>query len=70
MEKISVNPISGDVVFETPSLNGNVSKAKKNIELLGYTIKAENTENQRSPVKSFSLRTCRNFGSAFPLPRC
>lgn len=44
MHKISVNPISGEVFFETASANGNVEKAKKNIELLGYTVKADNDD--------------------------
>jgi Cu+-exporting ATPase len=66
MEKISVNPISGDVVFETPSLNGNVSKAKKNIELLGYTIKAENTENSAKPRKKFLTTHMQKFWFCLP----
>ena len=41
MKEISVNPINGEVFFETSAANGNVEKAKKNIELLGYTVQSD-----------------------------
>ena len=41
MQHISVNPINGDVAFETDEANGHLEKAKKNIELLGYKVAAE-----------------------------
>ena len=41
MKEISVNPINGEVFFETIAANGNVEKAKKNIELLGYTVQSD-----------------------------
>lgn len=49
MEHIAVNPISGDVIFETAAVNGDIEKAKKNIELLGYKV---NASGALMPAKS------------------
>lgn len=56
MQEISVNPISGEVIFETAVANGNLESAKKNIELLGYTVKADDEQATTQPGKKF-LRT-------------
>ncbi len=40
MENIKVNHVSGDVSFETVTLNGTVDTAAKNVESLGYTVAA------------------------------
>jgi P-type Cu+ transporter len=52
MQHISVNPINGDVVFETPDTNGTVDKAKKNIELLGYVVASDRIVTDK-PKKKF-----------------
>ncbi len=56
MQQISVNPINGDVAFETTHANGNLEKAKKNIELLGYKVASEASGDIDKPQKKF-LRT-------------
>ncbi len=56
MQQISVNPINGDVAFETTHANGNLEKAKKNIELLGYKVASEASVDVDKPQKKF-LRT-------------
>jgi Cu+-exporting ATPase len=66
MEHIAVNPISGDVVFETASANGNVEKAKKNIELLGYKVKADNSEALTKPKKRFLRTHLQKFWFCLP----
>ena len=66
MEQISVNPISGDVVFATALANGNVEKAKKNIELLGYKVKADNTEATQKPAKRFLGTLMQKFWFCLP----
>ncbi len=49
MKFVAVNPINGEVFFETGTLNDNLAKAKKNIELLGYSVI---TEGKPKTVKS------------------
>lgn len=66
MHEISVNPISGEVIFETPSANGNLEKAKKNIELLGYTVKADNEETTAKPTKRFLKTHMQKFWFCLP----
>jgi len=66
MEHILVNPISGDVVFETVSANGNVEKAKKNIELLGYTVKSENLDIATKHKKKFLKTHLQKFWFCLP----
>lgn len=66
MQRIAVNPISGDVVFETVSANGNVEKAKKNIELLGYKVKADNGEVTAKPGKKFLGTHLEKFWFCLP----
>ncbi|MDB5249110.1 MAG: cadA [Segetibacter sp.] len=66
MQHIAVNPINGDVVFETASANGNVEKAKKNIELLGYTVKADGTETTSKPAKKFLKTHLQKFWFCLP----
>ncbi|MDB5193164.1 MAG: lead, cadmium, zinc and mercury transporting ATPase [Segetibacter sp.] len=55
MHDIKVNPINGEVAFETTQANGNVEKAKKGIELLGYQIVSD--ENVGHEVKKSFLST-------------
>ncbi len=43
MQEVTVNPISGDVLFQTMQTNGELDKAKKNIELLGYHVQTDET---------------------------
>lgn len=66
MQHITVNAISGDVVFETASANGNVEKAKKNIELLGYKVKLDNTEAAAKPAKRFLGTLVQKFWFCLP----
>ena len=66
MQHIAVNPISGYVIFETVSLNGNVEKAKKNIELLGYKVKADNFDMTQKPVKRFLGTLMQKFWFCLP----
>ena len=66
MRGISVNPISGEVIFETASTNGNLEKAKKNIELLGYSVKADNEEVTANPPKKFLNTHMQKFWFCLP----
>ena len=66
MRGISVNPISGEVIFETTSTNGNLEKAKKNIELLGYSVKADNEEVTANPPKKFLNTHMQKFWFCLP----
>ena len=54
MKEISVNPINGEVFFETIAANGNVEKAKKNIELLGYTVQSDTISISQKKKKFLS----------------
>ncbi|WP_018615122.1 heavy metal translocating P-type ATPase [Segetibacter koreensis] len=66
MQDIAVNPITGDVVFEAASVEGNVEKAKKNIELLGYTVKADTTSTTSQPTKKFLHTHIQKFWFCLP----
>lgn len=66
MRDVSVNPISGEVIFETTSTNGNLEKAKKNIELLGYSVKADNDEGTAQPAKKFLKTHMQRFWFCLP----
>ncbi|MGI8635417.1 MAG: cation transporter, partial [Segetibacter sp.] len=66
MRDVSVNPISGEVIFETTSTNGNLEKAKKNIELLGYSVKADNDEGTAQPAKKFLRTHMQRFWFCMP----
>ena len=66
MRGISVNPISGEVIFETTSTNGNLEKAKKNIELLGYSVKADNEEVTANSSKKFLNTHMQKFWFCLP----
>lgn len=66
MQEILVNPISGEVVFETASASGNLEKAKKNIELLGYTVKADDSETTIVPSKKFLKTHLQKFWFCLP----
>ncbi len=45
--------LSGEVIFESAVANGNLESAKKNIELLGYTVKAAGEQSTTNPAKRF-----------------
>jgi len=66
MQHIAVNPLNGDVFFETALANGNVEKAKKNIELLGYTVKAENTDATPKTARKFLHTHLQKFWFCLP----
>ena len=66
MQQIAVNPISGDVQFETLSANGDVEKARKNIELLGYTVKADTEEETTKSRKKFLGTHMQKFWFCLP----
>ena len=66
MQEISVNPISGEVVFELVESNGNVEKAQKNIEQLGYTIIGENGIATVEKKKKFLGTTMQKFWFCLP----
>ena len=66
MQHIGVNPISGDVVFETIAANGNVEKAKKNIELLGYKVNTDGAQTSAKPGKRFLRSTLEKFWFCLP----
>jgi len=66
MKQISVNPINGDVVFETADTNGNLEKAKKNIELLGYKVASENAAGTATPRKKFLGTHMQKFFFCLP----
>ena len=53
MKEISVNPISGDVLFETIDAIANKEKAIENIELLGYRVQTD--ENKPIVSKKLNL---------------
>jgi Cu+-exporting ATPase len=42
MQNVAVNPMTGDVTFETSEGNGNLAKAKERVESLGYKVKEKN----------------------------
>jgi Cu+-exporting ATPase len=66
MQQITVNPISGDVQFETLSAESDVEKAKKNIELLGYTVKSDNEETTAKSRKKFLGTHMQKFWFCLP----
>jgi Cu+-exporting ATPase len=66
MQQISVNPINGDVAFETTHANGNLEKAKKNIELLGYKVASENVGDAAEPQKKFLGTHMQKFFFCLP----
>ena len=66
MEHVAVNPINGEVEFEIAEANGNVEKAKKNIELLGYKIVADDIALENEPPKKFLHSTRQKFLFCLP----
>jgi P-type Cu+ transporter len=66
MQHISVNPINGDVVFETQDVNGTVDKAKKNIELLGYVVASDSIVSDNKPKKKFLKTPLQKFWFCLP----
>jgi Cu+-exporting ATPase len=53
LQKVSVNAITGDVVFETEEANGTLEKAKKNIEGLGYKVVSEEKDEETATKRKF-----------------
>ena len=66
MQEISVNPITGEVIFEATSANGAVDKAKKNIELLGYTVNGDTLEASTSQKKKLLKTHMQKFWFCLP----
>lgn len=66
MQQISVNPINGDVAFETTHANSNLEKAKKNIELLGYKVALENVADAAELRKKFLGTHMQKFFFCLP----
>ena len=66
MQEILVNPISGEVVFETSETGSNLDKAKKNIELLGYTVNPDHTTSASGPHKKFLGTHLQKFWFCLP----
>src|SRR3954471_15653150 len=66
MQQIGVNPITGEVIFETASADGVIDKAKKNIELLGYTVNTDRLDTSASPKKKFLRTHMQKFWFCLP----
>jgi len=66
MLQIAVNPISGDVNFETPTTVDAIEKAKKNIELLGYTVRTETGDTVVKLGKKFLKTYMQKFWFCLP----
>lgn len=66
MQQISVNPISGDVLFEMPAENNNAEKAKSTIESLGYTVKSSSDDVNAKSKKRFLQTTMQKFWFCLP----
>ena len=66
MQEISVNPISGEVIFETAAINGALDKAKKNIELLGFSVTDDNNETSIKPAGKFLKTYMQKFWFCLP----
>ena len=59
LQHVKVNPITGEVVFETNG-NNNQQKIQKGIESLGYSVKGDSLASSQPPKKLF-----RNHGQRF-----
>lgn len=66
MKQISVNPLNGEVLFETLSGEKKLTTAKKNIELLGYTVLEEGVARQEQPKKKFLSTNLQRFWFCLP----
>ncbi len=66
MQEVAVNPINGEVAFEATAVKEDVEKAKKNIELLGYTVVAEGSPNEEPKKKHFLHSTKQKFLFCLP----
>ncbi len=53
MQKVSVNAVSGEVVFETENTNGDTTNARKRVEGLGYTIVEDGVAEKPKKKKWF-----------------
>ncbi len=65
MKNVQVNPINGDVLFETIETEKNLTIAQKNIEDLGYHVVNEQT-NASNPKKPFLKSYLQKFWFCFP----
>ncbi len=65
MQKVAVNAITGDVVFETPDVNGSLGKAKTNIEGLGYQV-VDETAEPSAPKRKFLSAPLQKFTFCLP----
>jgi Cu+-exporting ATPase len=53
MQQVQVNPINGEVAFEITEKEHGLDKAKKNIELLGYKVVADENTTTAVSTKPF-----------------
>jgi len=65
MKNVQVNPINGNVLFETIETEKNLTIAQKNIEDLGYHVVNEQT-NASNPKKPFLKSYLQKFWFCFP----
>jgi Cu+-exporting ATPase len=66
LQKVSVNAITGDVVFETEEANGTLEKAKKNIEGLGYKVVSEEKDEETATKRKFLGSHLQKFFFCLP----
>ena len=66
MKEVTVNPISGDVLFQTMQTNGELDKAKKNIESLGYQVQTDETVVPTSKKQPFLRSHIQKFWFCLP----
>jgi len=66
MQQISVNPIDGEVIFQTGLVAEGLDKARKNIELLGYTVKHDGEEAAAERKRPFLKTHMQKFWFCLP----
>ena len=66
MKEISVNPISGDVLFEVIDNIANKEKAKQNIELLGYRVQTDESLPLTQSKQKFLQTNIQKFWFCLP----
>ena len=72
MQQVAVNPISGDVSFETVEASDNLTKAKSAVEALGYAVKTAAGSSEEEPkglnAKMLRFLVCLPFTILLLLP--
>src|SRR5919112_610603 len=66
LQEVSVNAITGDVVFQSPDTNGTLDKAKNNIEGLGYHVVDEKVKTGDVKKKKFLESYMQKFLFCLP----